>query len=626
MVDFKEVSKTGAEFIGCAITPGYSSYTAVGEIHKHQDKLKEIENKLSIMGYDVLIKKEDLQMISKEMQKEKAEIWKKKCEVFWIPGMLVFTVMSFVSSIFSKEEDPSIFILKSIEQTDAEIAEKTKNIKSIMREYVSRVCVDKKTTYDAEIAKLFVEKVEIEKPVYDQEIKELIEDVLNLEEFVSTGNYAKIRSLRGYQKETVDQKEKIDGFLNDLKSLKERKNGLLNIKENYIDQEKKLISAEDDIKTKEQEIKKAELKINQFDKEISQYKKISEYQMSKIGENFYQVGLAKFAEKNGLDPKTLKNLEKHLKPLMEQALKEGRKELNIVERDIRNIFPDLWKSSQQKISLDTLSEGDFEKEVMNSEFLKGKNLNEIYGDYFHLLKTTYVSDIDSNEKFTEYVTQNTSAYFKSDKDVQTEKMNMPLIEETRDNFLKLDKLNKVISDYKSSLVSEKIKMESYKAKINAINDMKTEMSKELANLDSLKKENQKIIDSKVDLDKDLDKLEQSIKEKLGTVLDSPEFFQIEARVEISELWTKLTSKEILLSPEAGLAQRGELVNSIVRDFLQTKGIQSEAKDILRTESEAFQEKMTEYKNKVQDLNIRIEASRNQIVKLESEIEKELKAL
>lgn len=520
MVDFKEVAKTGAEFIGCTITPIVSSGFAIREGVKHRDKWNQAEEKLYTLGHEILVKKEgvnyeqSLQTISQELKKEENEIWKKGCEVFWIPGMVVYTVVSFVSALFSKEKTPDMFVLEAIKETDKQI----ESLKNKLKQ------------------------------------------------------------------EGLEPKESAE-ISKEIKSLNERKEGLMKIKENCIDPKEKLLTAEKEVELKEKEIKKEEYKLNLSKKEIDSYQKRTDQGVHKLQQHFYSTTLKTWAFKHGLDEKTVKSFEKHLKPVFEQAIKEGRKELKweeIKERGMLKLFPEL-RVSTQNMSLDFPSDqGDFEREIVESESLKGKDLTVLYLSYFKLIKTTDMSGVINHNTFNEYVLDNQKAYFMDD----SSNMNWSLIGAIKENFVKINELTDIIAS-EQTLKIKKDALELKKSQIKELKELMDVSEREMANK-SIKT--------------DLDTLEKSMKESFFSLLypevDLSGSMELDLQMTYPDTYLKLNELfqkiQLAESGEDYIVKRIEETMNILDEFLLLEGIDAKIKDDLRTKKEKFQERLASW--------------------------------
>lgn len=143
-IQTRDVLKTTAEFAACALIPplsigvgiyhivaGNRDYKRAGEINEHTAMITGIADKS-------LIKPAKEQFFLREDEKvaDTKEMWKGIAEIFWIPGMLTYAVVSFIKQFLDKQKtvkEETDLVDRATDQIDQKIPEKMKEIQDLAR-------------------------------------------------------------------------------------------------------------------------------------------------------------------------------------------------------------------------------------------------------------------------------------------------------------------------------------------------------------------------------------------------------------------------------------------------------------------------------------------------------------
>lgn len=534
--------KTGAEFAVYTITPVFSSLYAGVKLKEQDQKLSALQDKVYELGKsalktpDKMNYQESIQSLSNEVAKEESEAWKKKCEIFWVPGMLIYAVSSFIDSVFGKEKDPSTLILNALDKTDGQIKEKTSEIKDAVRQNMATYCKARGISFGT-----FTEIVNglkgLDDSMFDRSIAlRKIDDSLRhlgkegygesmvdgLLAYIQLEKETDIDKIAVYsekiRKEFPGHEQIIESSIGMIRSLNERKAGLQKIKEEHIDPEKHATQAQERISALKQNIVKQETELKKIQKGMKECHAVIEKDKTKLGEVIYHARLGVFLREQGLDQKAIEDIEKHLKPIFIDLIREN-KELELTEKPIQQQFPKLRDARRNPIDLNHPTPSDFELDVEEKLSEEGKDLNAIYMGYFKLLKDANIDNVDSPEQLRDYVNENNPL----------EALDEPAKAKIREIFLPLNEVLNKIEDLSakydqisSSISKDKEILSILTGNMKDIDQLKSQIKDEYVKLEGFKSESKKIneqfVGDKVVLEKNLSELKQLIKDEIRQLI------------------------------------------------------------------------------------------------------------
>lgn len=488
-VDLKQIAQTGGEFALYTAAPVVSSVVAIREFSHHAENLDKAEKKIYELGQRVLGNKDTvdyqatMQAIATEMKNEYSDLLKKGFQIFWLPGMMAYSVIAFISSLISEETNPNIFVLNTLKKTESSIDEEVHNLKAMVRDDIAKYCKDHHITraqftemvntlkgissFDFDRAKAIDKIDEILGNMRSGFGESMIDSLIAYIQLENQSNIAQLAvHYNEIKKEFPGHEGAIQASIETIQSLNQRRAGLQKIKEEYIDPEQELLDKSNELKSR---IAEGEAGVVNIQERIIKHQESS----VKLSETFYQARLASFAKNNKMDKRTLTALERHLRPFFEELIENGKKPI--------------LNKKQLKTLIDLMLFENFEIEFVEP-LRQTKNLSTLYFDYLKLIDETRIEHIDNDSKLNQYVSLNLPSYLEFE-DSQ-EKVDV-LAKEVRD----LRQLNIDLKDLSSTLQSEKEELAQLTSKVEKANILKSEIKDEIKTLENLAVGQQKMGES-----------------------------------------------------------------------------------------------------------------------------------
>lgn len=361
-MNLKDVYNTGKEFVIYAFTPIYSSLLAKNELNQHTEALENAQNRLIKLGQEAIqtgghARYHDIQQISLDITREEIEIWKKNCEVYWVPGMIVYTITSLFSSLFIKQKNQNQLITEYLNKINDNIDEKTLDIKSMIQEEYKKIC-EEKYKMPSEDFKAFIENNNI-KTLYNS--------------YTSMLN-------KNFNKNPSPQIKKA---FNQIYSLISQREGLLKMKADLIDPDIKLTNAKNYLESLKQEYNSMLTKSKILNKKIEDDKKPITKEIIGLRNQIFDEGQKKLIEKYSIDKEFLFAIKDKLESAFLNSINKGN-EVNI--KDLLNEhFKNISRSE---------SSGLFEQL---------KNVSE---EYYILFKSQHIKNADDSSDLAQYLIDN----------------------------------------------------------------------------------------------------------------------------------------------------------------------------------------------------------------------------
>lgn len=572
-----------------------------------------IKGRISTLGSTVLAPKvnyqESVQQLSNKMAAEESEAWKKACEVFWVPGMLVYAVTTFVSSLFGKENNPNKLILNALDKTDSQIKDKTSEIRQFVRSDIIKYCKDHKIT-PAQLMAMengLKEKSSFNRTDAIREIDDILgknysgfgENMVDsLLAYVKLENETDINKIEAHYEKIRKEKEfswhegTIKSSIQTIRSLNERREVLQKIKEEHIDPETHVMQTKETIRALKQGLATQERELNNIVKSV---KEIDQSKL-KLGEAVYQARLGVFLTKHGLDDTARKDLEKHLKPVFIDLIR-GKKNIDF-EKDILIELPQL-KDIRGPVKLDNISSSDFERDVVERLTTLKKDLNGIYKEYFQLLKEADIENIDSQPGLQNYLAINNVQSVGEPWQAEIT-ANSSSISQALSNR---EKLEEQYDSIQSKITKDKTTLNTLSVKMNDIDQTKSEIKNEYGTLETLKLKNPEIIKQferdKVRLEKNLKTLQTSIQGEITRIYKNAEKQHVD-----NDYRKKYLEALNHLHEDNSLVFNGDINKYIETDGALIEQSLEEFSQIM-TKYTAFDKRTPDEKNKLGDLNQKI---------------------